>query len=121
MVHCLTKWVEKLNNKSFALVVSVKFSELTQHSSSNLFTYHSLHFCFVDPLGMAMLHVFSFLSAQDRCQAGKVCRLWREVSLHPAAWRELSLVDILAGSKVVHFYKVALLLLFILLSHGCCA
>ena len=77
--------------------------------------------CPVDPLGGALLHVFRFLSTQDRCRVGQVCRLWREVSLHPAAWRELSLTDSLAGSQVFHSSKFASLLFLVLISCDCCA
>ena len=39
----------------------------------------------------ALLEVFKYLSLKERSTAAKVCRLWRDVSLHHSLWKNISL------------------------------
>ena len=39
----------------------------------------------------AMIQVFQYLTAQERLQAARVCRLWRDLSYHPSLWKTISL------------------------------
>ena len=39
----------------------------------------------------ALMEVFKFLSVKERATAAKVCRLWRDVSMHHSLWTNISL------------------------------
>ncbi|QQP35253.1 Uncharacterized protein FKW44_023421 [Caligus rogercresseyi] len=39
----------------------------------------------------ALVHVFKYLSTQERIQVSRVCRLWRDLVLHPSLWKSISL------------------------------
>lgn len=39
----------------------------------------------------AMLHIFRYLTPQERFQAARVCKLWKDLALHASLWESLNL------------------------------
>ncbi|PIK59030.1 hypothetical protein BSL78_04057 [Apostichopus japonicus] len=51
------------------------------------------------------LHIFSFLSSQDKCDASTTCKLWAEILRTPCLWQNANFVPLLCCESRYHIYK----------------
>lgn len=55
-----------------------------------------------------VLHIFSYLTIEDRLRASSVCKMWRAVSTHPSLVRFIRLEQDCGYLKDYHFLKSTL-------------